>query len=248
MSAIPLSDWGEAFNLYHSKVLSFIYRRTNNWHLAEDLTSDVFVRAINHSEQNEQTPDSFSGWVYRIANNLIIDYYRNRGLRTVVSFEDMSDIANPQDDPAREAEITLDREMLQGVLNRLTAEQAQALILRYQENCSIAEIAAEMGKPESAVKQLLFRGCEASNKMLRPGTARPPRVRGHQTEVMDALRERGPMTVGELAHATGLRWNVVNAALYTYPQTFAVVGGAPGQKRVQINVWGLVGVHDGNRG
>ena len=244
MSAIPLTDWGEVFNTYHSKVLSFVYRRTNNWHLAEDLTSDVFVRAINHSEQTEQIPDSISGWVYRIANNLIIDYYRIRGLRAVVSFEDMSELPNPQDDPAKEAEAALDREMLQAVLNRLTAEQAQALILRYQDACSFAEIADEMGKSEDAVKQLLHRACETANGLIRYGTPRPPRTRGQQTEVEAALRERGPMTVDELACVIKNTKSVVNSALYVYPQTFVKVGTTQKKNR-QINVWGLVGVHDG---
>lgn len=242
MSAIPNADWGDVFTAYHSKVRSFVFRRTNDWALAEDLTSDIFFKAINYGERNEHVPDSFSAWLYRIAHNLIIDYYRAREKHPCVAWEDMG-LLPSDDDLDAIAERISNVEILQAVLNRLTHEQARVLVMRYQEGCTFAEIADEMNKSETAVKRLLHRGCQAANALLRPGISRPTRAPGHHMEVEAALREFGPMTVSELAQAINHPVQVVSAALYVYPQTFVKVGMKRGAK-VQVYVWGLVGVHD----
>lgn len=243
MSAILNTDWGDVFTTYHSKVRSFVYRRTNDWALAEDMASDIFYKAIDYSARNEQGPDSFSAWLYRIARNLIIDYYRARDKHPCVSWEDMAILPSDDDLEAMTERIS-NVEMLQSVLSRLTQEQAQVLVMRYQEGLSFAEIAAEMGKNEGAVKALIHRACEAANTILRPGAARggarPP---GHHREVEMALREYGPMTVKELARMANHSIPIINSALYSYPQTFVKVGMTQGMK-AQIYVWGLVGVHD----
>ena len=109
---------------------------------------------------------SFSGWLYRIAHNLVIDHYRARDRQKVVSIDDVPHMPDLGVNPLKAAELALDSEALRGAIRRLTDEQAIVISLRFFEGYSFAEIADMMEKTEGAVKALQHRAVATLRQLL----------------------------------------------------------------------------------
>jgi RNA polymerase sigma factor (sigma-70 family) len=74
----------ELYDRYEVKIFTYIYRRTGDESLAEDLTSQVFLKMLESIRDQKAWRSSFSGWLYKIAHNLVIDHYRRRGRQSAV--------------------------------------------------------------------------------------------------------------------------------------------------------------------
>lgn len=148
---------GELYERYESKIYSYIYRRTGSPTLAEDLTGQVFLKMLEAIQGQKSWHSSFSGWLYRIAHNLVIDHYRRRERRQYVSIEDAPILKSEKHDPVTAAETNLDADRLRSAIQRLTEEQAQVISLRFLEGYNISEVATMMNKTEGAVKALQYR-------------------------------------------------------------------------------------------
>ncbi|HOU23395.1 MAG TPA: sigma-70 family RNA polymerase sigma factor [Anaerolineae bacterium] len=66
----------EIYDRYSLRIYNYIYHRLGNAHLAEDLTATVFLRMLEAIRSSRAWQSSFSGWLYRIAHNLVVDYFR----------------------------------------------------------------------------------------------------------------------------------------------------------------------------
>jgi RNA polymerase sigma-70 factor (ECF subfamily) len=111
---------------------------------------------------------SFSGWIYRIAHNLVIDHYRRRGRAAFVELEEATPIAADEADPFRKVEARLESEHLRSALAKLTEEQAEVIALRFLDEFSIAEVASMMNKTEGAIKALQYRAVLALRRVMQP--------------------------------------------------------------------------------
>lgn len=156
---------GELYDRYEAKIYSYIYRRTGEPALAEDLTAQVFLKMLEAIRKNRAWQSSFSGWLYRIAHNLVIDYYRRRDRQQQVSIDDMV-IPAEGDSPVRFAELRLDAEKLRSAIRSLTDEQAEVLSLRFFEGYSISEVANMMDKTDGAIKALQYRAVATLRHLL----------------------------------------------------------------------------------
>lgn len=156
----------EIYDCYESKIYSYVYHRLGNADLAQDLTSQVFIRMLEAIQHERAWTSSFSGWLYRIAHNLVIDHYRRRGRTPQVSVEDVPVLISPTDDPEHLAERSLTSEALRTAIHRLTEEQAQVVTLRFLENMSVSEVAEIIGKTEGAIKALQYRAVMSLRRLL----------------------------------------------------------------------------------
>ncbi len=159
---------GEIYDRYELKIYNYIYRRTSNQTLAEDLTAQVFLRMLEAIHNDKTWHSSFSGWLYRIAHNLVIDHYRIRDRQKQVSIDDVPVMPDPGNNPVRAAEIALDSEYLRTSIGRLTDDQAEVISLRFLEGYSFSEIATMMGKTEGAVKALQHRAVTTLRQLMVP--------------------------------------------------------------------------------
>ena len=157
---------GELYERYESKIYSYIYRRTGSPALAEDLTGQVFLKMLEAIRAQKSWHSSFSGWLYRIAHNLVIDYYRRRDRRQYVSIDDAPILKAEKDDPVEAAEMSHDADRLRSAIHRLTADQAEVISLRFLEGYSITEVAAMMEKTEGAIKALQYRAVATLRGLL----------------------------------------------------------------------------------
>ncbi len=154
----PPSNLGEIYDAYAPKLYRYIYHRLGNQALAEDLTSEVFVRFL----RARVTPDNLAAFLYRMAHNLMVDH-----LRRDQPHEPLDDQwPAERGDPQALAEVEMERVRLRRAVGRLTPEQQQVIVLKFLEGLSNEEIASVLDKPVSAVKALQHRGLTTLRELL----------------------------------------------------------------------------------
>lgn len=152
---------GDAFaSLYEThldQIYRYIYFRVDDYQLAEDITSLVFLKAWEHRDRFQGGQIPFAKWIYRIAHNTLIDYYRTR--KHVVALEDVHPLQLSHADGVDE-KIDIDILSQQQVkaLGALTSTQREVLILRFVLGLTTLEIAHRLDKGQGAIRALQMRG------------------------------------------------------------------------------------------
>ncbi len=146
--------FAEIYDLYADRIFRFIFHKTMQRDLAEDLTSDTFVRALEKIKQFNADKGQFSTWIYTISRNLITDHWRS--YHEHKDIEDVWDLAS-LDDVLEATHKQLVGEKLQKALRELAAESREVLMMRFWQDLSFAQIAELTGKSEGAVKMTVGR-------------------------------------------------------------------------------------------
>lgn len=158
--------FGQLYLRYVRSIYNYIFYRTGDPEEAEDLTSQVFLQALQHLSRFQDRGVPFAAWLFRIAHNLVANWHRDRHRRPTVPLSE-----NGHEPVSDRVEATLerqeDRERLLAAMRRLSPERQQLLILKFVEGMSNAEIAQIMGRSEGAVRVLYHRTLEALRKELR---------------------------------------------------------------------------------
>ncbi len=150
--------FGELYDRYVVRIFNYVYYRTNNTHDAEDLTERVFLRAIKHIEKYENRGLPISAWLYRIAHNLVANWYRDNSRRQEIPLETFEFTLRYQGEKPELALIrTEEQEDLLAVIRQLPEDRQQLLILKFVEHLTNAEIGKIMGRTEGAIKSLYHR-------------------------------------------------------------------------------------------
>jgi len=162
--------FGQLYDHYASGIYRFVYYRVGSHQLAEDLTSETFVRGLRAIQRFTWQGKDFGAWLTTIARNLITDHFKSSRSR----LEIVSD-AIPEDRTASGAEdevmSLVSHEMLFEAVSALPAQQRDCVLMRFIQGLSIAQTAAVLGRSEGAVKQLQLRAVRALATMV-PGDAR----------------------------------------------------------------------------
>ncbi len=164
--AYDIDALAEIYDHYEVKIYSYIYHRVGSQPVAQDLTSQVFLRVLEAIQHQRTWESSFSGWLYRIAHNLVIDHYRRRGRDNQVTIDEVPMLPARGDGPEQAAERAVVAANLRIAINRLTEEQAQVVTLRFLEGLSITEVAEAMGKTEGAIKAMQYRAVTSLRRLL----------------------------------------------------------------------------------
>lgn len=152
------------YDQYAPRMYAYIYRRVGDPALAEDLTSELFVRMLRAIQNDRAWRRSFSAWLYRAAHNLVVDHYRRQHPQQPVVLDEM--VASADDNPATAVEQSLAAEQLRKALVKLTWDQQQVLALRFGEGLRTRKVAQIMGKTVGAVEALQRRGVAALRRIM----------------------------------------------------------------------------------
>jgi RNA polymerase sigma-70 factor (ECF subfamily) len=147
---------------------AYIYRRINDAALAEDLTSELFLRVLRAIQNERAWRDSFTAWLYRIAHNLVVDTYRRQPPPPLSL--DEAPAQTEGEDPAEAMEEAFDRQRLQAAIQRLTPDQQQVLALRFGEGLTARESADIMRKTTGAIEALQRRALAALRRIVAEDT------------------------------------------------------------------------------
>jgi RNA polymerase sigma-70 factor (ECF subfamily) len=147
--------FGQLYDNYFGKIYSYIYRKTGDRQVAEDLTADTFMKALANIKGYKYTGQPFVAWLYRIAANLVADHYRSR--RVTAPLDEGMQVAATEGDPEEAALAADDQLAMARAIQTLSPDQQDVILLRFSSGLKLKEIAEVVGKTEGAVKALMFR-------------------------------------------------------------------------------------------
>jgi RNA polymerase sigma-70 factor, ECF subfamily len=170
--------FADVYEKYFESVYAYVARRVRNRAEAEDLTAEVFRKALANLPRFKWRGAPFAAWLYRIASNMIADRGKRVGREAGVAANQSepsltvglaprsgSSAAQSQQAELEESER---RVSLFRSVDELPEDQRRVLVMRFAEEKSIREIANAIGRSEGAVKQLQFRALENLRKEFSP--------------------------------------------------------------------------------
>lgn len=160
--------FGQLYDQYVDLVFRYIYYRVGSRALAEDLTSETFLRALRRISSFTWQGRDVGAWFVTIARNLIADHYKSGRYRLEVATADMLDADQAEDGPEGEVLDALTNATLLNAVKELNPEQQECIVLRFLQGMSVAETALAMGKNEGAIKALQYRAVRALGRLLPP--------------------------------------------------------------------------------
>jgi RNA polymerase sigma-70 factor (ECF subfamily) len=156
--------FGELYTRYAKFILRYMYVRTREPELAQDLTQEVFIRVIKGIGGLQYRGEKlFLGWLYTIAGNVLVGQARRRQI-AASSLDDTTEVTDPRGQDA--VTSLFERLSLQYAIAQLTVEQQHVLMMKFFGDMTNQEIAATIGKTEGAVKALQHRAIQALQQIL----------------------------------------------------------------------------------
>lgn len=169
--------WAEIYERFADGLLGFFVHQLHDRPAAEDLTSEVFLEALRAAGRfsPEGTPADLRAWLFRIARNNLVDYFRRQRRSPTESLEvaGEADLARAiaSVDPGETALAALDQRRVLEAIAGLSADQQQVILLRLTGGLTSREIAEIVGKTTGAVKALQHRALSTLTRALNPHPA-----------------------------------------------------------------------------
>lgn len=163
--------FGQLYDHYTPQIYRYILLKVSNKHEAEDLCHEVFLSAWQNISNYAARGFPFSSWLYQIARNAIIDYYRTR--KNNLSFEAIPEDAIKISGVAENnLDTALDIQKIQKALSQIGEEQQDVILMRFMEDLSHKEIAAALDKSEGAIRLIQHRAIKNLKDVLENDRAR----------------------------------------------------------------------------
>ncbi len=162
---------GDAFALlyqeYVSSIYRYIYLRVGRAAEAEDLTQEVFLKALQNIGSYRWKGKPFTSWLFRIAHNLIIDHCRRAKKNSFIPLnEEIASVAVAGTDPVAAAEQRMELSELRRAIEKLPPRQKEVISLRFGADLSVATTARVTGKTEGSVKKLQHEALVKLRKLM----------------------------------------------------------------------------------
>ncbi|MGW7684064.1 RNA polymerase sigma factor [Kribbella sp. NPDC054772] len=153
--------FGRLCDRYLPSIYRYTYSKTSSRSVAEDLTSETFLRAFR-AIGKPRARLNFAAWLVTIARNVVIDHHRSGWSRLAVVTDEVDPQVDESAGPEQAALASVSEAALRGAMAGLPDDQRECLLLRFFTGLSISETAAAMDRTDGAVKQLQFR---ATNRL-----------------------------------------------------------------------------------
>ena len=164
------------YDLYYTTIFNYCYRRTVDFNLAKDLTSETFIKAYLNIHRFRWTGKSLGAWLYRIATNELKLYYRSKKYAPQLLLDSgikahLYSMPNPDleyEQLHAESELRKHQKFLevQQEIKKLPIKYQEVIALKYFEQLKISEISQILRKPEGTIKSLLSRGLDKIRKNM----------------------------------------------------------------------------------
>ena len=157
------------YDEYHQDVFRFLVYLVKNRAVAEDLSHEVYVRVLKAYERFE-SKSSEKTWLFSIAKNVAIDYFRKTNVRQRHTFDafdwEQEQLISPNKSPEQFAELNDEMKRLLAVLEQCTGDQKMVIVMRYFQELSVAETADILGWTEGKVKTTQHRAIKVLREKL----------------------------------------------------------------------------------
>ena len=158
---------------YQYRLFRYLLHLTSDRQLAEDFFQETWVRVLERGHQYDGKW-KFEAWLFAIARNLVLDWHRRKRPQSLDALTGADDTTFDVKDehnatPLQEVLSDEQRSGIRGSLGKLPAVYREVLLLRFQEELQLEEIAAVLGTPLSTVKSRLYRGLGAMRSAMTAG-------------------------------------------------------------------------------
>jgi RNA polymerase sigma-70 factor (ECF subfamily) len=160
--------FGQLFDTYVDTVHRYISYRVSDHGLAEDLTSETFLRALRRISSYSWQGRDFGAWLVTIARNLIADHFKSSRYKLELSTSDLVEAGADRSQAGPEEQVLagITNAVLLEAVTRLKPDQQECIVLRFLQGMSVAETAAVLGKNEGAIKALQYRAVKSLGRLL----------------------------------------------------------------------------------
>ena len=164
--------FAKMYDAYSESIYRFIYFKVPTTEIAEDLTSEVFLKAWAYlTNKEKKNIVHIRAFLYTTARNQVTDYYRKRSSAKDVSLESMN-AENQTDIATEELHLTFHTNpggSLQKYVRRLKEEYQEVILMRFVEELSIGEIAKSTNKTRGNVRVIIHRALKALRELVEEG-------------------------------------------------------------------------------
>ncbi len=155
--------FSELYEHYMPLIYRYLLRRTGSVDAAEDLTATCFEKALRNLERFQWKDVSFSAWLYRIATNTLVDYYRREGRRRETSIQDLEGVLRS---PMGAGEEDVERAaVLMDLVRRLPQSYQHILALKFYQGLSHDEMCEVLGVNKKTLTMKIYRSLKALRKL-----------------------------------------------------------------------------------
>jgi len=162
--ANPRKKFSKIYDQYIEKIYRFIFLKVNSQEIAQDLCSETFLRGWESFKQNKiENPQAF---LYRIARNLVTDFYREKGKARIISAE-YTQIIDPRQDLEEKTLLNSDLDTVKTALTNLKDEYQTVIIWHYLDDLPLPEIAKILDKSEKTTRVMLHRALKSLKNELK---------------------------------------------------------------------------------
>jgi RNA polymerase sigma-70 factor, ECF subfamily len=159
--------FGRLYDLYADRIYRHIYYRTGNPDDAKDLMQEVFTRAWQALPRYKKSKTPFLGWLFTIAHNRIIDYYRAK--KDYAYLTDEIIIPDQAPGPEKLAETQFTQRAVRKAILQLPGDQQQVVIMSFIEGFEYHEIAAALNKSEGNIRVMMHRALRKMREIMGSG-------------------------------------------------------------------------------
>lgn len=158
--------FSKIYDQHIDKIYRFIFLKVNSQEVAQDLTSETFLRVWEKFKQENKNPiENPQAFLYQTARNLVIDYYREKGKARVVSVE-LAPIIDPRTDLEETARQRSDLETIRTALADLKEDYQNVIIWHFLDDLPISQVAKMLGRTEEATRVLLHRALKTLREKI----------------------------------------------------------------------------------
>lgn len=154
------------YDKYFDQIYRYVYRRCSDKETVHDLVSQTFYDALTHIKSYEWRGFAFSCWLYKIAHNNVLKWYREQSKMQTVDLEEGGNMVDLDANTVKSAMQNESRDEIQGVMARLEAEEREIIRLKFFEEASNIEIAEIMGLSANHIGVKVFRALKKVRQLL----------------------------------------------------------------------------------
>ena len=152
--------FSQIYDKYINKIYRFVFLKVSSQEIAEDLTSEAFSRTWVVFKQNQDEIKNVRAFLYKTANNLIIDHYRQKGRANVISINNPS-IIDPKQDLEKHVLLSSDMNNVKQALVHLKKDYQNVILWHYLDDLPISEVSELLNRSEQATRVLLHRALKS---------------------------------------------------------------------------------------
>jgi len=157
-------QFGRIYDQYIDKIYRFVYLKVSSEETAQDITSKVFIKGWEAYQKGVKNPGAF---LYQVARNSVIDYYREKGRTNTVSSDLIDELPDSKKSIEENAIFAGDVNLVKTALLKLKKNYQDVLIWHYLDDMPISQIAENLNKKEGAVRVMLHRGLKDLKEIIQ---------------------------------------------------------------------------------